>query len=165
MQKESEIEWFPDGRVVAQKSGMIVAPGDEAVGRFPKELRVRMFGKFVQADISAIDGHGHLISVVRWRCRRIQGSGGFRGGHFGWLIHSDKKRCVTQRYSALLGVTRRYGVIGLSLLSGPKGWTVERRQQAKGPGRWSKAAGGGFLPLGCPTAAERQDSSLSHECA
>src|SRR5207249_2975027 len=33
-------------------------PGDPALSGFPEEARIGMFGKLVQADVAAIDGHG-----------------------------------------------------------------------------------------------------------
>ena len=38
--------------------GEVVGPGDAALGGFPEEFGVGMFGEFVEADVAAVDGHG-----------------------------------------------------------------------------------------------------------
>ena len=44
--------------VVGGPDGKIVAQGDAALGGLPEEPGVGMFGKFVQADVAAVNGHG-----------------------------------------------------------------------------------------------------------
>src|SRR5438093_607345 len=44
--------------VVSGPDGDVVGPGDAALGGFPKELGVGMFGEFIQADVAAVNGHG-----------------------------------------------------------------------------------------------------------
>ena len=44
--------------VVGGPDGEVAAPGDAALGGFPEEFGVGMFGEFVEADIATIDGHG-----------------------------------------------------------------------------------------------------------
>jgi hypothetical protein len=43
--------------VVRRPDGDIAVPGDAALSDFPEEPGVGVFGKFVEADIAAIDGH------------------------------------------------------------------------------------------------------------
>jgi len=43
---------------VGGPDGHVVAPGDAALGGFPEEARVGVFGKFVEADVAAVNGHG-----------------------------------------------------------------------------------------------------------
>ena len=44
--------------VVRRPDGEVAAPGDAALGSFPKQLRVGMLGKFIQANVAPINGHG-----------------------------------------------------------------------------------------------------------
>ena len=43
--------------VVRGPDGEIATPGDTALGDFPKEIGVGVFGEFVEADIAAVNGH------------------------------------------------------------------------------------------------------------
>ena len=47
--------------VVGGPDGEVETPGDAALGGFPEEFGVGMFGEFVKADIAAINGHGLRI--------------------------------------------------------------------------------------------------------
>ena len=44
--------------IVGRPDGKIMAQGDAALGSFPKEFCIGMFGEFVEADIAAVNGHG-----------------------------------------------------------------------------------------------------------
>ena len=44
--------------VVRGPDGHVVTPGDSALGGLPEEFGIGMFGKFVDADVAAMDGHG-----------------------------------------------------------------------------------------------------------
>ena len=44
--------------VVGGPDGEIVVPGDAALGGFPEEAGVGVFGEFVEADVAAVHGHG-----------------------------------------------------------------------------------------------------------
>ena len=44
--------------VVGGPDGHIAGPGDAALGGLPEEFRIGMFGKFVDADVAAMNGHG-----------------------------------------------------------------------------------------------------------
>jgi hypothetical protein len=44
--------------VVSGPDGEVATPGDTALGDFPKEFGVGMFGEFVESDIAAVNGHG-----------------------------------------------------------------------------------------------------------
>ena len=43
---------------VGGPDGEVVGPGDAALGGLPEELGVGVFGKFVEADVAAVNGHG-----------------------------------------------------------------------------------------------------------
>ena len=44
--------------VVGGPDGEVVVPGDAALGGFPEETGVGVFGEFVETDVAAIDRHG-----------------------------------------------------------------------------------------------------------
>ena len=44
--------------VVGGPDGHVVVPSDAALGGLPEEFGIGMFGKFVEADIAAVNGHG-----------------------------------------------------------------------------------------------------------
>ena len=44
--------------VVRRPDSEIAAPGDAALGGFPEQLRIRVLGEFIQANVAAINGHG-----------------------------------------------------------------------------------------------------------
>ncbi len=47
--------------VVSGPDGEVAAPGNAALGSFPKEFSIGMFGEFIEADIAAVDGHGARV--------------------------------------------------------------------------------------------------------
>ena len=44
--------------VVGGPDGEVEAPGDAALGGFPEEFGVGVFGELVEADVAAVNGHG-----------------------------------------------------------------------------------------------------------
>jgi len=44
--------------IVGGPDGEVAGPGDAGLGGLPEEFGVGMFGKFVEADIAAVNGHG-----------------------------------------------------------------------------------------------------------
>ena len=44
--------------VVGGPDGEIVIPSDASLGSLPEQLSVGMFGKFIETDIAAVNGHG-----------------------------------------------------------------------------------------------------------
>jgi len=44
--------------VVGGPDGEVEAPGDAALGGFPEEAGVGVFGEFVEADVTGVDSHG-----------------------------------------------------------------------------------------------------------
>src|SRR5262249_4039379 len=44
--------------IVRGPDGEVAGPGDAALGSLPEEFGIGMFGKFVEADIAAVNGHG-----------------------------------------------------------------------------------------------------------
>lgn len=48
--------------IVGGPDGEVAAPGDAALGGFPQKARVIVFGKFIEADVAAINGHGLRMS-------------------------------------------------------------------------------------------------------
>ena len=47
--------------VVRGPDGDIARPGDAALGGLPEEFGIGMFGKFVDADVAAMNSHGIRI--------------------------------------------------------------------------------------------------------
>src|SRR5882724_1921343 len=48
--------------VVGGPDGEVAAPGDAALGGFPEQARVLVFGEFVEANVAAVNGHGLRMS-------------------------------------------------------------------------------------------------------
>jgi len=46
------------GAVVGGPDGEVVTESDAALGGFPEEFGVGMFGEFIDADVAAVNGHG-----------------------------------------------------------------------------------------------------------
>src|SRR5512133_400266 len=44
--------------VMGGPDGEVEAPGDAALGGFPEEAGIGMFGEFIEADVACVDGHG-----------------------------------------------------------------------------------------------------------
>ena len=44
--------------VVGGPDGDVAVPGDAALGNFPEELGIGVFGEFVEADVAPVNRHG-----------------------------------------------------------------------------------------------------------